>query len=105
SGCTKKRIDTSNTFYTFSTAKIKGLDPAFADDLYAGKEVTRIYEGLLQYHYLKRPFELIPALADEMPQISKDGKTYTFKIKKGVVFQDDAAFTATQGKGRELVAQ
>jgi len=105
SGCTKKGIDTSNTFYTFSTAKIKGLDPAFADDLYAGKEVTRIYEGLLQYHYLKRPFELIPALADEMPKISTDGKTYTFKIKKGVVFQDDAAFAATEGKGRELVAQ
>jgi oligopeptide transport system substrate-binding protein len=105
SGCTKKGSDTSNTFYTYSTAKIKGLDPAFADDLYAGKEVTRIYEGLLQYHYLKRPFELIPALAEEMPKISADGKTYTFKIKKGVVFQDDAAFTATQGKGRELVAQ
>lgn len=105
-GCTKKSdVDTSNTFHTYSTAKIKGLDPAFADDLYSGTEVMRVYEGLLQYHYLKRPYELIPAIAEEMPTISSDGKTYTFKLKKGVLFQDDPAFKATNGKGREVVAE
>ncbi len=105
SGCTKSnQLDPTNTYYTSSTAKIKGLDPAFADDLYSGLEVTRIHEGLLQYHYLKRPYTLEPALAEAMPTISKDGKKYTFKIKKGVVFQDDRAFKATEGKGRELVA-
>ncbi len=106
SGCTKNnKLDTTNTFYTSSIAKIKGLDPAFADDLYSGLEVTRIYEGLVQYHYLKRPYTLEPALAEAMPTISKDGKTYTFKIKKGVVFQDDKAFKTTEGKGREVVAE
>ncbi len=106
SGCTKKNDrDPTNTFYTSSTAKIKGLDPAFADDLYSGLEVMRIYEGLLQYKYLKRPYQLEPALAEAMPTISKDGKTYTFKIKKGVIFQDDKAFKATNGKGRVLTAE
>jgi oligopeptide transport system substrate-binding protein len=106
SGCTKKvSLDPTNTFYTSSTAKIKGLDPAFADDLYSGMETMRIYEGLLQYKYLKRPYQLEPCLAEAMPTISKDGKTYTFKLKKGVVFQDDKAFKATEGKGRELVAE
>jgi ABC-type transport system substrate-binding protein len=106
SGCTKKnQKDSTNTFYAASVAKIKGMDPIFADDLYGGREVARIYEGLLQYHYLKRPYELIPCLAEAMPTISKDGKTYTFKIKSGVVFQDDKAFKATNGKGRELVAE
>ena len=38
-----------------------------------------------------------------MPTVSSDGLTYTFKIKKGVVFQDDVAFEG--GKGRELVAE
>jgi len=105
-GCTKKaERDPTNTFYTSSIAKIKGLDPAFADDLYSGLETMRIYEGLLQYKYLKRPYQLEPALAEAMPTISKDGKTYTFKLKKGVVFQDDKAFKATSGKGRELVAE
>lgn len=105
-GCSKKNeLDKTNTYHTSSTAKIKGLDPAFADDLYSGLETTRIYEGLMQYEYLKRPYALKPALAESMPTISKDGKTYTFKIKKGVLFQDDKAFKATAGKGRELVAE
>ncbi len=104
--CSKKNtLDPTNTFYTSSIAKIKGLDPAFADDLYSGIETTRIYEGLLEYEYLKRPYALRPALAEAMPVISKDGKTYTFKIKKGVLFQDDKAFKTTNGKGRELVAE
>lgn len=106
SACTKKNsLDPTNTFYTSSIAKIKGLDPAFADDMYSGLETMRIYEGLLQYKYLKRPYQLEPALAEALPTISKDGKTYTFKLKKGVVFQDDKAFKATGGKGRELVAE
>ncbi len=106
SGCSKKNeLDQTNTFYTSSIAKIKGLDPAFADDLYSGIETTRIYEGLMQYEYLKRPYTLKPALAEAMPTLSKDGKTYTFKLKKGIVFQDDKAFKASNGKGRELVAE
>jgi ABC-type transport system substrate-binding protein len=48
------------------------------------------------------PYELVPNLAEAMPEVSKDGLTYTFKIRKGVVFQDDAAFPS--GKGRELEA-
>jgi ABC-type transport system substrate-binding protein len=104
-GCTKKNsLDPTNTIYVSSIAKIKGLDPVFADDLYGGREVARIYEGLLQYHYLKRPYTLEAGLAEALPTISKDGKTYTFKLKSGVVFQDDKAFKATDGKGRELVA-
>jgi ABC-type transport system substrate-binding protein len=105
SGCTKKnQLDPTNTFYTFSIAKIKGLDPIFSDDIYSAIEAARVYETLLQYSYLKRPYALEPCLAESMPTISKDGKTYTFKLKKGVVFQDDKAFKASAGKGRELVA-
>lgn len=101
---TKNKNEPANTVHTSSVAKIKGLDPAFADDQYAGIEASRAYEGLLQYHYLKRPYELIPNLAESMPQMSADGKTYTFKLKKGVLFQDDPCFKATNGKGRELTA-
>jgi oligopeptide transport system substrate-binding protein len=104
-GCTSKaNLDPTNTFYTFTPAKIKGLDPIFSDDVYSAIESARIYDTLLQYSYLKRPYQLEGCLAEGLPTISKDGKTYTFKIKKGVVFQDDNAFKATNGKGRELVA-
>ncbi|MBC7386366.1 MAG: hypothetical protein H7301_09440, partial [Cryobacterium sp.] len=105
-GCSKKNeLDHTNTYYTSSTAKIKGLDPAFADDLYSGLEATRVYEGLVEYEYLKRPYTLKPAIAEALPKISKDGKTYTFKIKSDVLFQDDKAFKATSGKGRVVTAE
>lgn len=83
-------------------ANIKGLDPAFANDLYSSNEVARVYEGLLQIHYLKRPYEIIPNLAESMPTVSSDELTYTFKLKKGVLFHDNACFP--NGKGRELEA-
>jgi len=71
---------------TTSTAKIKGMDPAHGEDMYATRQISRVYEGLLEYHYLKRPLELVPNLAAEMPTISKDGLTYTFKVNKASNF-------------------
>lgn len=103
SGCTKKQDANEKVLNLVSPAEIKGYDPIQADDLYSGREISKIYEGLLQYHWLKMPYELVPNLAESMPEISKDGITYTFKIRKGVKFQDDAAFPG--GKGRELTAQ
>ncbi len=43
-------------------------------------------ESLYQYHYLKRPYEMIPALAEDLPEISSDGLIYKFKIKKGIKY-------------------
>ena len=103
-GCTKKRFDENDTTINIAIpANVKGLDPITTNDLYSGMVVAQVYEGLLQYNYLKRPYTLEPKLADGMPTISKDGLTYTFKIKKGVKFQDNAAFK--DGKGRDITAQ
>jgi ABC-type transport system substrate-binding protein len=104
SSCTKKSADPANTVHLVSIAKFKGLDPVQSDDKYSSIELSYAYEGLLQYHYLKRPFVLIPNLAESMPEMSKDGKTYTFKLKKGVLFHDDPSFKETNGKGREMTA-
>jgi oligopeptide transport system substrate-binding protein len=103
-GCTKKRFDENdNSLNLVLRANVKGLDPASANDLYSSTVITQMYEGLLAYNYLKRPFTLQAALAESMPEISKDGLTYTFKIKKGVKFHDNPAFP--DGKGREVTAQ
>ena len=102
-GCTKKRNLDDKVLNIAVSAKVKGMDPIYANDAYSNNEVARVYEGLLEYHYLKRPYTLIPNLAEALPTVSKDGLTYTFKIKKGIVFQDDEAFKG--GKGRELVAE
>ncbi|HUP57896.1 MAG TPA: ABC transporter substrate-binding protein, partial [Bdellovibrionota bacterium] len=87
------------------TARLKSLDPIQADDVFASEQVALVYESLLQYHYLKRPYVLVPGLAEAMPEASADGLTYVFRLKKGVLFQDDPCFTATSGRGRELVAE
>src|SRR5690606_29050811 len=84
-------------------SEVKGMDPIYANDMYSSNEVARVYESLLEYHYLKRPYQLAPNLAEAMPTVSNDGLTYTFKVRKGVMFHDDKAFPG--GKGRELVAQ
>jgi peptide/nickel transport system substrate-binding protein len=49
-----------------------------------------LYDGLLAFK--KAPgadgFAKVPDLAEAMPEVSNDGKTYTFKIRKGVMFSN-----------------
>lgn len=94
-----------NTLRLAIIADVKGFDPVLSDDLYSNTAASQVYEGLMQYSYLDRPYKVIPNLADGMPTISPDGLTYTFKLKKGVKFADDPCFKATSGKGRELTAE
>jgi len=96
--------DDSNevVLYTTLPTKIRGLDPGDIGDVYSAVIAGQFFECLYQYHYLKRPYEVIPLLAEGMPQVSKEGLTYTIKIKKGVYFADDECFP--DGKGRELKA-
>jgi oligopeptide transport system substrate-binding protein len=101
-GCTKKTNEKDNSLNVALQANVKGLDPIFAADSYSNLVVSHIFEGLLNYEYLKRPYQLKANLAESMPIVSADGLTYTFKIKKGILFQDNSAFA--NGKGRELVA-
>ncbi|WP_372807636.1 ABC transporter substrate-binding protein [Pontiella sp.] len=86
-----------------STHRLTGLDPATSSSVDTSIAISRIYEGLLQYDYLARPYKVIPLLAESMPEVSEDGLVYTFKIRKGIYFQDDPCFP--DGKGRELVAR
>jgi ABC-type transport system substrate-binding protein len=84
-------------------SKIKSFDPVLVQDEYTLNVCSQIFERLYQYHYLKRPYVLIPLLADGMPEFSEDKLMCTVKIKKGVYFQDDVCFP--NGRGRELKAE
>jgi len=86
------------------TLRIRGFDPVRAGDLPSAVAIARIYEPLLQYSYLARPYQIEPLLAESLPEVSPDGLTYTFTIRKGIYYQDDPCFTETDGKGREVVA-
>ena len=85
---------------TFQVAET-GFDPVRVSDLYSGTVIEAIYDTLLTYDYLARPAKLVPNAAVALPEIADGGKTYTFRIKPGIYFSDDAAF---KGQRRELVA-
>ena len=100
------KSDNDNIFYSSFQERPKHLDPArsYSSNEYAF--IAQIYEPLFQYHYLKKPYELIPLTAKEMPSIQyldnnfKETKSkknayytkYTLKIKKGILYQNHPAF-------------
>lgn len=102
--CAVVRAVTAESVFHSETRRIAGLDPAKVGDLPSIQAVSKVYEGLVQYAYLDRPYRVEPCLAESLPEVSPDGKTYTFHLRKGICFQDDRCFVATAGKGRELVA-
>jgi len=79
-----------------------GFDPAASNDLYSGTIGQAIFDTLYSYDYLARPAKLTPLAAESLPQITDNGKTYTIKLRKGILFAPDPAFG---GKKRELVAE
>ena len=83
--CTKKENSSKGSkVISILDANISSLDPIHSTNRYASIVAASIFEGLYHYHFLKRPIELEPMLAESMPQISKDRLTYTIKLKKGV---------------------
>jgi ABC-type transport system substrate-binding protein len=75
----------------FSIAETS-FDPQFASDAASDSVISNIYEQMLDYDYLARPVKLVPRTLEAMPTVSDGGKTYTFKIRKGIFFTPDAAF-------------
>lgn len=88
--------------YPIRSAGPGSLDPVRGSTTYDNQATSLVYECLLQYKYLKRPLELEPLLVTSMPEISDDGRVYTFQLKQGVLFHDDPCFEG--GKGREMTA-
>ncbi|SOC15267.1 ABC transporter substrate-binding protein [Rhodobacter maris] len=56
-----------------------------------------LYDGLVGFKKVggADSKEVVPDLAEAMPVISNDGKTYTFTLRKGIKFSDGSDMTAT----------
>lgn len=87
--------------WEFQTAET-GFDPALVSDNYSSTVIEAILEPLVTYDYLARPAKLLPLTITAMPEVSDGGKTFLFKLKKGIHFSADPIF---KGKKRELVAE
>ncbi|MBE2260140.1 MAG: peptide ABC transporter substrate-binding protein, partial [Rhodobacteraceae bacterium] len=107
-----------NILYSAFTDRPKHLDPVQS---YSEDEITftaQIYEPPLQYHYLKRPYTLIPATSEAVPvprYYDAQGKelpadapaaeiarsVYEIRIRPGIRYQPHPAF-ATDAAGQPV---
>ena len=110
--------DELSTLYSSFSLRPKHLDPARS---YSSNEVNftgQIYEPPFQYHYLKRPYTLIPLTASKMPTVryfNEDNieltgnedtqhvaySLYEINIKQGIYYQPHPAFV--QGENKQFV--
>ncbi len=106
-GCTndpypKGHADDKVLYSVFDEAP-KTLDPAVAYTTVEHDVTGSVFDTLVEYHYLKRPYELIPGLAEAVPEPENlpDGKVrYRFKLRPELLFQNDPCFELG-GKGRK----
>ncbi|MEP6655718.1 MAG: ABC transporter substrate-binding protein, partial [Betaproteobacteria bacterium] len=93
--------DPAKVLHVAFPTDVTGFDPQAASDAYSLRICRGIFDSLLEYDYLKRPYALKPSTAQALPEIRDGGRTLIFKLKPGIHFAPDPAF---KGKPRELIA-
>lgn len=102
-GCTRPHEGKGNKSLNIAlTSEVSTLDPVNSFDNVSGSVIYNVYEQLYEYHYLNRPYELKPLLAESMPIIENQGKRYVIKLKKNIQYHDHKAFG---GKPRFVKAE
>jgi peptide/nickel transport system substrate-binding protein len=73
------------------------LDPAIAYTAEALTAMYNTYLPLLTYAHANGDAgtEVVPALAEDLPEISEDGKTYTLTLRKGLKYSDGTPVKAS----------
>lgn len=105
-GCTNNPYPDADAaakvLYLAFTAPPKTLDPQVSYTTTDHVITGNIYDTLLEYDYLARPYRLIPALAEAVPHATTNAGgrlVYTFRLRDGALYQEDPAF-ALGGAGR-----
>src|SRR5918997_5114957 len=68
----------------------RSLDPALSTDVPTGRAVGYVFDGLVRF---TPDAKLEPGLAERW-EVSPDGMTYTFHLRRGVKFHDGKPFVA-----------
>src|SRR3954468_9837126 len=68
----------------------RSLDPAVSTDVPTGRVVGYLFDGLTRF---TPDAKVEPALAERW-DVTPDGLTYTFHLRRGVTFHDGSPFTA-----------
>ncbi|KPK16253.1 MAG: peptide ABC transporter substrate-binding protein [Betaproteobacteria bacterium SG8_41] len=110
------RDDGTNTLYSSFTERPRHLDPVQSYAMNEFALIANIYQPPLQYHYLKRPYQLIPFAATAVPQpeffdvqgrrLPQNARAqdiaysdYVIRIRPGIRYQPHPAL-ATDNQGR-----
>ena len=72
--------------YAFPIAETS-FDPAQISDLYSRTVAAGIFDAPLEFAFLARPFKLRPNTAAAMPEVSADFRTFTFRLKPGILLR------------------
>jgi peptide/nickel transport system substrate-binding protein len=66
------------------------LDPSLSYTVDGWQVLHLVYPGLLTYRAESGPrgAEVVPALAEDLPEVSEDGKTYTLTMREGLTFSN-----------------
>ena len=100
-------------YYSTFNEEPKHFDPAVAYSSDEYNFIQQIYEPPVQYHYLKRPYELIPLTAEAVPQplyLDASGlklppdtpaesvarAIYDIRIRPGIMYQPHPCFAKTE---------
>jgi ABC-type transport system substrate-binding protein len=89
-------------YSSFSEAP-KTLDPAVAYTTAEHVVTGNVFDTLLEYHYLKRPYELMPGLAEAVPKpemLSNGRQSYRFRLRPGIRFHEDPCFALVEPGGQ-----
>src|SRR5512134_3420007 len=64
------------------------IDPHVNYTLQYWQIYQSIYDGLVTFKHDEgaKGFEIVPDLAEALPTVGDDGKSYTFKLRKGIKF-------------------
>ena len=83
-----------NILYSAFVQRPKHLDPVQSYTTDESQFTRQVYEPPLQYHYLKRPYELVPLTALEVPKPRQEGglTVYEIRIRPGIRYQPHPAF-------------
>ncbi len=87
------QIKNPDTYIEAVIGDLETLDPAWHYDTSSATAIFNIYETLIFYDG-EAIDKFVPVLAESLPTISADGKTYTFKIRKGIKFHEGGDLTA-----------
>lgn len=96
----KGDVNYGGVFIYSEDEKIQTLFPATVEDIGSAHVVFQIYEGLIKLS--QKDLSIIPSLASEWT-VNDEMTEFTFTLKKGVKFHDNACFKG--GKGREVKAE